>query len=157
MKKILLLFLAIFLAASCKSKMPLTVTNTIVEIDTIYVKETIIKKEAINDHWEKENLCDSITGLLKDFEREVSSGGNKVIIKSSGGVLTTNIKIVECLDSFIEEHKSSSRIDIQVKEVPVEVNKPWKSKWFWGSILINVVFIILILKKFTSWVSFIPI
>lgn len=157
MKNIILLLFLVLIAFSCKSKRNLVTTNTTTKHDTIYIeKETKITPPA-REVMIVEDPCDSITGVLRDFERTVVSGENKVVVRSLGGIIRTEVRISGSTDTMEREFRSSMENQVITIEVPVEVNKPWKSKWFWISIAINLVFLLSLIRKFTKWIPFFPI
>lgn len=157
MKQILITVVIILLFSSCKTQKPIVTKEIITKIDTVYIDRIVTTAPPVNTLWEKEDPCDSITGSLRDFERIVDNGSSRVVVRSEGGILRTVVTLSGSTESLVKEHRSSlERSDITV-EVPVEVNKPWKSKWFWFSILGNVLFLFAIIKKLTKWITFLPI
>ena len=157
MKHILLILITAAILFSCKSMDPIVTREIVTKIDTVYIKEKVVQAPPAAVTWEQENPCDSITGRLKDFERIVDNGSSKVVVRSEGGILRTEVALSGSTDTLVEEHRSSMASSNITIEVPVEVNKPWKSKWFWISITINVLFILTLIKRFTKWIPFFPI
>lgn len=157
MKHILLILITAVILFSCKSMDPIVTREIVTKIDTVYIKEKVVQAPPADVTWEQENPCDSITGLLMDFERIVDNGSSKVVVRSEGGILRTEVALSGSTNTLVEEHRSSMENSHITIEVPVEVNKPWKSKWFWISLGVNLLFILSLVKKFTKWIPFFPL
>lgn len=147
------LFLLTF--SGCKCKKGITSQEIIKEKDTIYQEKIVEKRVPYKVTVEKQAECDSL-GIVKDFTQTVTSETGTVTITSIGGVIRTEASFEGCVSEMIKQHRESMRINFKTVEVPVEVNKPWKSKWFWFSILLNVLLLMWIFRRFIPFLSWIP-
>ena len=73
MKKILLIIIIGLFAHSCVSKKVVTEFKEVVKLDSVYiVKDRFITKKVV-DTLVVESPCDTVTGLLKDFDKEINN------------------------------------------------------------------------------------
>lgn len=143
---VILIIVAIGFLTSCKSKV-VTVETT--KVDTIKVHKIIEKTPAQLNELVIDNPCDSL-GNLKPFQYNTSSGKVKTIIKT----IDNTIYVQQNIDSLYQVWEKEYKSKFQSKYKEVEV--PVIPKWAWWSLLGNVIVILYLIKKFTSWFNFLP-
>lgn len=110
--------------------------------DTTVVKERFDIVLPVRNVTILESPCknDSLVIPTQTIKNEKSS----IKISSENGRLVVETNI----DSIVNSRMDSvhSRTDIEVKEVEVFIDKPYRDKWFWGSIGTNLLLLIWIFK-----------
>ncbi len=112
-----------------------TISTTIIEKVEVPINHTIIVDEP----------CDSL-GILKQFNQTFKTEHATVTISNHNGSIVAEID----LDSIKQVWESSyvGKTEIVIKEIPVEVPKPFLPKIFWYSIGANVLALIIIFRKY---------
>ena len=83
-------------------------------------------------------------GQLKDFDRQIRSGGVKVSLKSIKGDLVATVDIDSVVNSKIREFKQNYKSEVQIKEIEIIKNRvPF---WVYLIILLESLIIFLLFK-----------
>ncbi len=140
----------LLLIVSCKPKQ-IVVTQTL--IDTIHITKIQKIRVPIKSTITIEKPCDSLS-ILKDFKRTFKADKVFVQVQSNNG----NIEVKIDLDSLKQEWVKTyeGRTEIIVKEIPVEVPKPFIPNWIWyisGGFILSLVWNF---KKFIPFLKFLP-
>lgn len=149
MKKIrfiLAAFIIYILFVSCKAKVVHTETHT---IDTIKVEKIIKIKPSQLNSIKIENVCDSL-GKLKTFKYIFGSGKDKTVLKMVNNTVYLEQNIDSIKQETIKEYKSSIK---DSESLTIKTKTP---KWVWYSLLINLLLLIWIFRKFIPFFKFIP-
>ena len=142
--KLFFFTISIIILSSCVARKTTTEYKEIVKRDSIYIiKDRFITKKVV-DTLIVDNPCDSVTGLLKDFDKEIITPQAKVNLKSVKG----NIKVVVDIEAIIEERvkefKQNYNSEIQIKEVEIVIFRT--PLWVWLLILLESLFIFLLIR-----------
>ncbi len=140
----------LLLIVSCKPKQ-IVVTKTLK--DTIHITKIQKIRVPIKSTITIEKPCDSLS-ILKDFKRTFKADKVFVQVQSNNG----NIEVKIDLDSLKQEWVKTyeGRTEIIVKEIPVEVPKPFIPNWIWyisGGFILSLVWNF---KKFIPFLKFLP-
>ena len=129
---------------SCVAKKTSTEYKEIIKRDSVYiVKDRFITQKVI-DTLIVESPCDTITGTLKDFEKEIRTNNAKVTLKSVKGSIQVSVNIDSIVSSKVTEFKQNYKSEIQIKEV--EIVKFRTPLWVWGIILLESLVIFLLIR-----------
>lgn len=148
--------LILIVFSGCAGKKNLKSHSSESKTDSIFVEKVVYKQVPVEIIVEKEAECDTITGKVKDFTQTVTSNGNTVTVTSVGGVITTSTTFEGYVSEMIKEHRKNMEIKFERVEVPVEVNKPFKSKWFWYSLILNLILLLYVFRRLIPFLRFIP-
>ena len=147
MKIKLFFFTTIFtLLLSCVAKKTSTEYKEIIKRDSVYIiKDRFITQKVI-DTLVVESPCDTVTGVLKDFEKEIITPQAKVKLKSVDGAIEVLVNIEESMNERIKEFKQNYKSEIQIKEV--EIVKFRTPLWVWLVILLEglIIFLLILFK-----------
>jgi hypothetical protein len=145
MKSKLFFFIISFtLLFSCVAKKTSTEYKEVIKRDSIYiVKDRFITQKVI-DTLIVESPCDSVTGVLKYFEKEIITPQAKVKLKSVKGNIEVSVNIDSIVSSKVTEFKQNYKNKTQIKEV--EIIKFRTPLWMWGIILIQGLIIFLFIR-----------
>ena len=145
MKSKLFFFITIFtLLSSCVAKKTSTEYKEIIKRDSIYIiKDRFITQKVI-DTLVVESPCDTVTGVLKDFEKEIQTPQAKVKLKSVDGAIEVLVNIEESMQERIREFKQNYKAEIQIKEVEIVIFRT--PLLLWGIILLEGLIIFLLIR-----------
>jgi hypothetical protein len=145
MKSKLFFFIISFtLLFGCVAKKTSTEFKEVIKRDSIYiVKDRFITQKVI-DTLIVESPCDSVTGVLKNFEKEIITPQAKVKLKSVKGNIEVSVNIDSIVSSKVTEFKQNYKNKTQIKEV--EIIKFRTPLWMWGIILIQGLIIFLFIR-----------
>lgn len=170
---IVLSFVAVAMFTSCKTiesvkeKQQLTISKSDAhQIVKESEKHQIFEKVYIpgESTFTIDNPCDSL-GNLKDINYTAKLNNVNANVSSLNNKLTIHFKEIDSLKSVIEFkevqlHKKDS-VNNSLSQLNSELShtietKTKYPKLFWWSLLGNLAAIIFLIKKFTSWFSFLP-
>ena len=141
--KLFFFITCLILLNSCGSKKTVTEYKEKIVKDSIFItKDRFITKQ-VNDTITIEQPCDSL-GQLKDFDRQIQSGGTKVRITSVKGDIKASVNIDSLVNERIREFKQSYQKEVEIKEV--EVIRYKTPYWVWIVIILETLAIILFIK-----------
>ena len=145
MKSKLFFFIISFtLLFGCASTKTSTEYKEVIKRDSIYIiKDRFINQKVI-DTLIVESPCDTVTGKLKDFEKEIITPQAKVKLKSVDGAIEVLVNIEESMQERIKEFKQNYKSEIQIKEV--EIVKFRTPLWVWLLILLECLIIFLLIR-----------
>ena len=144
MKKILVIIIIGLFAYSCASKKVVTEFKEVVKLDSVYiVKDRFITKKVV-DTLVVESPCDTVTGLLKDFEKEIRTSNAKVKLSSVKGSIQVTVNIDSIVNSKISEFKQNYKTEVEYKEI--NITKYKTPFWMWGIVLIEGLLIFLLIR-----------
>ena len=145
MKSKLFFFIIIFfIFTSCVAKKTTTEFKEVIKRDSIYIiKDRFITQKVI-DTLIVESPCDSITGVLKDFEKEIVTPQAKIVLKSVKGTIQVSVNIDSIVSSKITEFKQNYKAETQIKEI--EIVKFRTPLWVWGIIIFEGLMIFLLIR-----------
>ena len=137
-----LLFISLFY--SCVAKKTTTEYKEIIKRDSVYiVKDRFITKKVV-DTLIVNQPCDSITGKLKDFEKEIRTNNAKVVLKSVKGNIEVFVNIDSIVSSKVQEFKLNYKTEKEIKEVETVIYRT--PLWVWLVILIESLIIFILVK-----------
>jgi len=135
--------LFIFILSSCVAKKTTTEFKEVIKMDSIYITNDRYITKQVNDTILIEQPCDTL-GKLKDFDRQIRSGGVKVSLKSIKGDLVATVDIDSVVNSKIREFKQNYKSEVQIKEIEIIKNRvPF---WVYLIILLESLIIFLLFK-----------
>jgi hypothetical protein len=141
--KLFFFTIIILLLNSCGSKKTVTEFKEKIVRDSIYItKDRYITKQ-VNDTITIEQPCDSL-GRLKDFDRQIISGGAKIGLKSIKGDIQATVNIDSLVNSKITEFKNNYVKEVEVKNI--EIIRYKTPLWMWLVIILEGLCIFLIIK-----------
>jgi hypothetical protein len=145
MKNKLLLFIIILIVFSgCVAKKTTTEIKEVVKRDSIYIIKDRFITQKVVDTLVVESPCDSITGKLKDFEKEIRTPQAKITLKSVKGSIQVSVNIDSIVNSKVREFKLNYKAEKEIKEVKTVIFRtPF---WMWLVIVIEGLIIFLLLK-----------
>jgi hypothetical protein len=136
--------LIIIMFSSCVAKKTTTEYKEIIKRDSIYIlKDRFITQKVVDTLLVKQP-CDSVTGKLKDFEKEIRTNNAKVVLRSVKGNIEVSVNIDSIVSSKISEYKLNYKAETQIKEVETVLFRT--PLWVWLIILIEGLIIFLLLK-----------
>ena len=134
----------IFLFAGCVAKKTTTEYKEVIKKDSVYIiKDRFITQKVI-DTLIVEQPCDSITGQLKDFEKEIRTNSAKVTLKSVKGNIEVSVNIDSIVSSKIQEFKLNYKQEKETKEIETVIYRT--PLWVWIVILIESLMIFILVK-----------
>lgn len=144
MKKILVLLVAGILLNGCVAKKVVTEYKETVKLDSIYIVKDRFITERVLDTLTIKEPCDSITGKLRDFEKEINVTNAKVVLKSVQGEIKVEVDIDSIVNSRITEFKQTFKNKIEYKKTETEKYRiPF---WVWITILVEGLIIFLLIR-----------
>ena len=144
MKKILLIIIIGLFAYSCVSKKIVTEFKEVVKLDSVYIVKDRVVTERVLDTLVVESVCDSISGVLRDFEKEINTTTAKVVLKSVKGDIQVTVDIDSIVNSKVTEFKLNYKTKIETKEI--NITKYKTPLWIWGIVLIEGLIIFLLIR-----------
>lgn len=138
-----LIFILILAVSGCKIQKPQErVVYKFVKDTTVIKKNTSIvlpvKNITILDRPCKDNSLIIPTQIIENENSSLkisSKEGRLVVESSTDSIVSTDVNVT---------HISK---DVEVKEVEVFIDKPYRDRWFWGSISANLLLLVWIFKK----------
>lgn len=144
MKKIIIIIILGLFAYSCASKKVVTEFKEVVKLDSIYiVKDRFITKK-VTDTLVVKNPCDTITGQLKDFSKEIRTNNAKIKLSSVKGTIQVSVNIDSIVNSRITEFKQNYKVEKEIKEV--KITKYKTPLWLWMLIIIEGLIVFLLIR-----------
>ena len=145
MKSKLFFFIISFtLLFSCVAKKTSTEYKEVIKRDSIYiVKDRFITQKVI-DTLIVEYPCDSVTGVLKNFEKEIITPQAKVKLKSVKGNIEVSVNIDSIVSSKVTEFKQNYESENHKKDKEKIIYLT--PLWMWGIILIQGLIIFLLIR-----------
>ena len=145
MKSKLFFFVISFtLLFGCVAKKTSTEYKEVIKKDSTYFKKDRIIIPRFVDTLYVDSPCDTVTGRLKDFEKEIRTNNAKVVLKSVKGSIQVSVNIDSIVSSKITEFKQNYKSEIQIKEV--EIVKFRTPLWVWLVILLESLIIFLLIR-----------
>ena len=142
--KLLLFIITLIILSGCVAKKTTTEIKEVVKRDSIYIIKDRFITQKVVDTLVVQSPCDSITGKLKDFEKEIQTPQAKVKLNSVDGTIEVLVNIEESMQERIREFKLNYKAEIQIKEVETVIFRtPF---WMWLVIVIEGLIIFLLLK-----------
>lgn len=135
--------LFISLLTGCVAKKTVTEYKEVVKMDSIYITNDRYITKQVNDTILIEQPCDTL-GNLKDFDRQIHSGGVKVSLKSVNGNIKATVDIDSIVNSKITEFKQNYKSEVQIKEIEIVRNRV--PLWVYTTILLQSLIILLLFK-----------
>ena len=129
---------------SCVAKKNSTEYKEIIKRDSVYIVKDRFITQKVVDTLIVDSPCDTVTGALKDFEKEIRTNNAKVTLKSVKGSIQVSVNIDSIVSSKITEFKQNYKSEIQIKEV--EIVKFRTPLWVWGIILLESLIIFLLIR-----------
>jgi hypothetical protein len=136
--------LIIIILSSCVAKKTTTEYKEIIKRDSIYILKDRFITQKVVDTLLVEQPCDSVTGKLKDFEKEIRTNNAKVVLRSVKGNIEVSVNIDSIVSSKISEYKLNYKAETQIKEVETVIFRT--PLWVWLIILIEGLIIFLLLR-----------
>jgi hypothetical protein len=144
MNKLFFFTIILLIFNSCVAKKTTTEFKEVIKRDSIYiVKDRFITQKVI-DTLVVESPCDSVTGILKDFEKEIVTPQAEVKLKSVKGNIEVFVDIKARVEERIREFKQNYKSETQIKEI--EIVKFRTPLWVWGIIIFEGLIIFLLIK-----------
>jgi hypothetical protein len=144
MNKLFFFTIIFTLLFGCRSHKTTTEFKEVIKRDSIYiVKDRFITQKVI-DTLVVESPCDSLTGVLKNFEKEIVTPQAKIKLKSVKGSIEVSVNIDSIVSSKVTEFKQNYKAETQIKEI--EVIKFRTPLWVWGIIIFEGLIIFLLIK-----------
>ena len=154
MKRLFFFIISFTLLLSCGSKKTVTEFKEVVKLDSIYIVKDRFITQKVTDTLVVKNPCDTITGQLKDFSKEIRTNNAKIKIphtikyvkklSSVKGNIQVSVNIDSIVSSKITEFKQNYKSDVQIKEV--EIIRYKTPLWLWMLVGIEGLIIFLLLK-----------
>ena len=142
--KIFFFIISAILLYGCATKKSISKVKEVVKRDSIYIlKDRYITKQ-VNDTITIKEVCDTITGNLKDFERVIKTNDVKVSIKSLNGNIQASVNIDSIVNSKITEFKQNYKTEKEYinKEI-IRYKTPF---WMWLVIILEGLIIFLLIR-----------
>ena len=144
MKRLFFFIISFTLLLSCGSKKTVTEFKEVVKLDSIYIVKDRFITQKVTDTLVVKNPCDTITGQLKDFSKEILTNNAKIKLSSVKGNIQVSVNIDSIVSSKITEFKQNYKSDVQIKEV--EIIRYKTPLWLWMLVGIEGLIIFLLLK-----------
>ena len=145
MKNKLLLFITtLIILSGCVAKKTTTEIKEVVKRDSIYIIKDRFITQKVVDTLVVESPCDSITGKLKDFEKEIRTPQAKITLKSVKGAIQVSVNIDSIVSSKVKEFKLNYKAEKEIKEVETVIFRT--PLWVWLVMLIEGLIIFLLIR-----------
>ena len=142
--KLLLFIITLIILSGCVAKKTTTEIKEVVKRDSIYIIKDRFITQKVVDTLVVQSPCDSITGKLKDFEKEIRTPQAKITLRSVEGSIQVSVNIDSIVSSKVKEFKLNYKAEKEIKEVEnVIFRTPF---WMWLVIVIEGLIIFLLLK-----------
>tara|TARA_R110000803_G_scaffold23069_5_gene56881 strand:+ start:13451 stop:13894 length:444 start_codon:yes stop_codon:yes gene_type:complete len=142
--KLFFFIISFILLSGCVAKKTSTEYKEIIKRDSTYFKKDRIITPRVVDTLYVDSPCDSVTGKLKDFEKEIITPQAKVKLKSVDGNIEVALDIEAIVQERIKEFKQNYKSEIQIKEVEIVILRT--PLWVWGIILLESLVIFLLIR-----------
>ena len=145
MKSKLFFFIISFtLLFGCVAKKTSTEYKEIIKRDSVYIiKDRFITQKVI-DTLVVESPCDTVTGALKDFEKEIRTNNAKVVLKSVKGSIQVSVNIDSIVSSKVTEFKQNYKSETHKKDKAKVIFRT--PLWAWLLILLESLVIFLLIR-----------
>lgn len=137
--------LFILILSGCVAKKTTTEYKEVIKKDSTYHKEDRVIIPRVVDTLYVEQPCDSVTGALKDFEKEIRTNNAKVVLRSVKGNIEVSVNIDSIVSSKVQEYKLNYKAEKEIKEVETVIFRT--PLWVWLIILIEALIIFLLLRS----------
>tara|TARA_R110000765_G_scaffold274301_1_gene372892 strand:+ start:176 stop:619 length:444 start_codon:yes stop_codon:yes gene_type:complete len=145
MKNKLFFFIISFtLLFGCVAKKTSTEYKEIIKRDSTYFKKDRIITPRVVDTLYVDNPCDTVTGSLKDFEKEIRTNNAKVVLKSVKGSIQVSVNIDSIVSSKITEFKQNYESETHKKDKAKVIFRT--PLWVWLLILLESLVIFLLIR-----------
>lgn len=142
--KLLLFIITLIILSGCVAKKTTTEIKEVVKRDSIYIIKDRFITQKVVDTLVVQSPCDSITGKLKDFEKEIRTPQAKITLSSVEGSIQVSVNIDSIVSSKVKEFKLNHKAEKEIKEVETVIFRtPF---WMWLVIVIEGLIIFLLLK-----------
>ena len=129
---------------SCVAKKNSTEYKEIIKRDSIYIVKDRFITQKVVDTLIVESPCDTVTGVLKDFEKEIITPQAKVKLKSVNGNIQVALDIEAIVQERIREFKQNYKSKTHKKDkAKVILRTPL---WVWLVILLESLIIFLLIR-----------
>jgi hypothetical protein len=153
--------LGMILLAGCKSGKVSHRKVDEMRSDTLILKQEIIQRDPLVQTLRIRQICDTITGVARDFESTLVQGDDTLGIRIQDGDLIFSISQLDSIKSrAVSEYRATrDHSDQDQKEVITNTITP---RWAWISLGVNVILVVgigfWIGKNFTfSWAGLLKI
>ena len=143
-KRLFFFTISFTLLLSCVAKKTTTEFKEVIKRDSVYIIKDRFITQKVVDTLIVESPCDSITGVLKDFEKEIVTPQAKIVLKSVKGTIQVSVNIDSIVSSKITEFKQNYKAETQIKEVEIVI--PRTPLWVWGIIIFEGLMIFLLIR-----------
>ena len=141
--KLFFFTIILFVLSSCVAKKTVTEFKEKIVKDSIFItKDRYITKQ-VNDTILINSVCDTL-GNLKDFDRQIHSGGVKVKLRSFNGGIEATVNIDSLVNERINTFKQNYTQEVSIKTQKVVIYKT--PLWAWIYITASALIIFLLLK-----------
>ena len=145
MKSKLFFFIISFtLLFGCASKKTSTEYKEIIKRDSIYIVKDRFITQKVVDTLIVDSPCDTVTGKLKDFEKEIRTNNAKVTLKSVKGSIEVSVNIDSIVSSKITEFKQNYKSETHKKDKAKVIFRT--PLWAWLLILLEGLVIFLLIR-----------
>ena len=144
MKKIIIIIILGLFAYSCASKKVVTEFKEVVKLDSIYIVKDRFITQKVTDTLVVKNPCDTITGNLKDFSKEIRTNNAKIKLSSVKGSIQVSVNIDSIVNSRITEFKQNYKVEKEIKEV--KITKYKTPLYLWMLIIIEGLIVFLLIR-----------
>jgi hypothetical protein len=144
MNKLFFFTIILLILNSCVAKKTVTEFKEVIKRDSIYIIKDRFITQKVVDTLVVESPCDSVTGVLKDFEKEIVTPQAKIVLKSVKGTIQVSVNIDSIVSSKITEFKQNYKAEKEIKEI--EIVKFRTPLWVWGIILFEGLMIFLLIR-----------
>ena len=145
MKSKLFFFIIIFfIFTSCVAKKTTTEFKEVIKRDSIYIIKDRFITQKVVDTLIVESPCDSVTGVLKDFEKEIVTPQAKIVLKSVKGAIQVSVNIDSIVSSKVKEFKQNYKLETHKKDKAKVIFRT--PLWVWLVILLESLMIFLLIR-----------
>ena len=145
MKSKLFFFIISFtLLFGCVAKKTSTEYKEIIKRDSIYIVKDRFITQKVVDTLIVESPCDTVTGKLKDFEKEIITPQAKVKLKSVDGNIEVAVDIEAIVQERIKEFKQNYESETHKKDKAKVIFRT--PLWAWLLILLESLVIFLLIR-----------
>lgn len=144
------LIVVLLLIFGCKAKQT-TLEKVITKTDTIFtekVKEIQVPIESIVTI---NNPCDS-TGILKGFKQRFKTKTVYVTVEGKNNEIDVKINLDSIKQEAVKEYVSKNTSEIET----IEIIKYKIPKWVWWSLLVNVLLLLYLFRRFIPLLKLLP-
>ena len=141
--KLFFFTIIILVLNSCGVKKTTTKYEEKIVRDSIYITNDRYITKQVNDTITIKQPCDSL-GSLKNFDRQIHSGGTKVRLKSINGDIQATVNIDSLVNSKVTEFKKNYVKEVEIKNV--EVIRYKTPLWLWLIIALEGLIIFLLIR-----------